>query len=125
MNTRSPRIATEPYPAPSWDADHTSAGPDLGHCLRSPISFDTPFLSGPRHCGQSVDGDWALRETKPGVAAATSNNSVLLNLLPNFDLSTLDFQKPTPALTPNVLGLPISPMKPDGASAPYAKAIGM
>ena len=34
-------------------------------------------------------------------------------------------QNVTPALTPNVRGRPISPMKPDGASGPYANATGM
>src|SRR5262245_4380961 len=52
---RSPFTATDPYPAPSIEADHASVGPDRGHCLSSPVSFDTPLRSGPRHCGQSND----------------------------------------------------------------------
>jgi hypothetical protein len=54
MKMRSPRIAIEPKPSPRFDIDQLCRGPDDGHCLRSPVSFDTPLRSGPRHCGQSV-----------------------------------------------------------------------
>jgi len=47
-------IAIEPKPSPRFDIDHARCGPDDGHCLINPVSFDTPLRSGPRNCGQSA-----------------------------------------------------------------------
>src|SRR5215813_2629449 len=51
---RSSLIAIEPKPSPRFDIDQLCRGPDGGHCLSSPVSFDRPLRSGPRHCGQSA-----------------------------------------------------------------------
>src|SRR5215475_5256597 len=72
-NTRSPATATEPYPAPSIDADHATVGPDRGHCFNRPVSLETPFRSGPPHCGQSKDcahSDTVATMTTPTIAAS-------------------------------------------------------
>src|SRR5215470_2299967 len=51
---RSSLTAIEPKPSPRFDIDQLCRGPDGGHCLSSPVSFDRPLRSGPRHCGQSA-----------------------------------------------------------------------
>src|SRR5688572_3659578 len=56
---RSPCVATDPYPAPRVVTCHNLDGPDAGHFVSRPVSFDRPVRSGPRHCGQSVGaGAW-------------------------------------------------------------------
>ena len=46
----------------------SSLGPAAGHCLSSPLSFEIPLRSGPRHWGQSAV--WA-----GGVTAEKHNES--------------------------------------------------
>src|SRR5262245_11418747 len=81
--TRSPCTAIEPYPAPSIAADHATGGPDRGHCESKPVSFEIPLRSGPRHCGQSNDGDCAFSAMtltmRPTTASGTAR--LLMGLL--------------------------------------------
>src|SRR5262249_61313351 len=43
----------DPWPRRGVYIAQSRRGPGPGHCLSSPVSFDTPLRSGPRHCGQS------------------------------------------------------------------------
>src|ERR1044072_5943501 len=51
---RAPATKGVEYPSPRSFTCQSNFGPSAGHCLSSPLSFDTPLRSGPRHCGQSA-----------------------------------------------------------------------
>src|SRR5262245_56492108 len=94
--TRSPCTAIEPYPAPSIAADHATVGPDFGHCASSPVSFEMPLRSGPRHCGQSA-ADCPRTMTAPTAMIDAMNRMRLMCGTPNAQLPTPNHsQFPTP-----------------------------
>src|ERR1051325_9447711 len=72
----------KPLPAPV--AFQTSGGPSAGHCLSSPVSFETPSRFGPRHCGQFAL-DWAsacwTNSNKATVASANILTFILFSFV--------------------------------------------
>src|SRR2546427_1419409 len=114
---RAPRIAIEPKPSPRFDIDQLLLGPDDGHCLSSPVSFDTPLRSGPRHCGQS-DGPPGTVFVGAEESAVSDDNAWTENQMRskavgsaservNKRLRFIQF-----SLSPTTNGLPIIPGKP-------------
>src|SRR5262245_12411532 len=59
------------WASPRLVAFHASFGPSAGQDLRMPVSLETPFRSGPRHCGQSCARAAAVRTDAIKPTAAT------------------------------------------------------
>src|SRR5204863_9826637 len=56
VKTVLPEWQTLEKPTPMPLAFHASEGPEPGHCLRSPVSWEWPLRFGPRNWFQSRDG---------------------------------------------------------------------
>src|SRR5215217_506575 len=62
----------------------SSFGPPAGHCLRRPLSDETPVRSGPRHCGQSEVEPARLAELLIETAEKHKQNTASVAINPDF-----------------------------------------